>query len=498
MSGLLRKAVREYNHRLSRIYSPRIAALTGTVLVAVIAVLILFIQPIVGMADDGSLNDVLLGTGLGYRPDDFARPVGAYFVRLYVHSTYQPQGISAHRLLIRGAIWLDDLFTHDNLFDIRFLALLYLILYLPAVYLVLRGVAARVKVAAEATFLVILGALILGDGAVLCYFNSLYPDAFCQVFLTYCLGFCLALQHEKGAWTQAGLFGLAIAGSLLTLTESHCAAAGVVLAVFSARQIFMAERTQQTAVMAGVCTVVLMIASLTSATAASSRFTETSKLHSVTNGILLRSDNPGQTLQELNIDPRFETITDMSSYLVYPYATSGTAEIKRDFLSRYSLGSVWFYYARHPFVYASLLELGTRAAFSQARNYVSNYEFSQGAPAQAKNQFMTYYSNFKSDSLPRTFGFLVILLIIYLVLFRHRRGLQHFVLRWTERERQIMLDTFLCLLAIGIADITGVICQSGTAELERYQMLYSACVDGILLLFMAEILHRLNILSVEE
>ena len=60
-----------------------------------------------------------------------------------------------------------------------------------------------------------------------------------------------------------------------------------------------------------------------------------------------------------------------------------------------------------------------------------------------------------------------------------------------------MLDTFLCLLGIGIADITAVILLSGTAELERYQMLYGICIDGVLMLFISEILHRTNILASE-
>ena len=60
-----------------------------------------------------------------------------------------------------------------------------------------------------------------------------------------------------------------------------------------------------------------------------------------------------------------------------------------------------------------------------------------------------------------------------------------------------MLDTFLCLLGIGIADITAVIFLSGSAELERYQMLYGICIDGVLMLFISEILHRTNILASE-
>ena len=84
------------------------------------------------------------------------------------------------------------------------------------------------------------------------------------------------------------------------------------------------------------------------------------------------------------------------------------------------------------------------------------------------------------------------------VLFRRVRGLQRKTILWTERERQVMLDTFLCLLFIGIADITAVIFMSGTAELERYELLYSICIDGMILLFVSEVLHRTNILATEE
>ena len=47
-------------------------------------------------------------------------------------------------------------------------------------------------------------------------------------------------------------------------------------------------------------------------------------------------------------------------------------------------------------------------------------------------------------------------------------------------------------------NITVIILKSGTAELERYQMTYGFCIDVMILLLLAEVLHRLNILSIEE
>lgn len=493
-----RHAVARYNRRMSKLYSLCHAALTGTVLVLLMMVFTLFIPPFSGVADDGSLSGVLLGSGLGYRRQDLTFPTGAYFVRVYLHSAYLPEGVSTHRLIIRFAMWLDDQFTHDNMFDIRFLALVYTVLYLPAVYLTLRGIASRVKVASEATFLVIIGALILGDSAMVSYFNSLYPEAMWQICLVYCLGFSLALQHKEPGWTQTGLVGLLFTGCVLVLTESHCAAVGLVLTVFFARQIMMEDHTVQISLIASVSAAVILIVSVLGATAGTDRFSDASKLHAMTNGVLMRAEDPGKTLESFGIDPRFETLTDMSSYGDFPYALSGNPNIQRDFLSKYSIGSILLHYLKHPLAYFGLLEVSVQSAFHPLRSFVGNFESDSGWPERAVNGQLANYSSFKANSLPQTIGFLFILAIVYWGLFRKRRGLNPHQARFTFRERQIMLDTFLLLLLTGIAHLTAILAVSGTAEMERYQMLCGFCIDGMLLLFVAEILHRLKIFSAEE
>lgn len=493
----LRAGLGWYNRRLGHVYSPGLSAFACAALVLVVALVLLFIPPIVGTADDGSLSGVLLNSGLGYRRQDLENPPGAYFVRLYLHSTYQSQGLSAQRILIRAAIRLDNLFTHDNLFDIRFLAFLYLLLYLPAVALVAWGIASRTKNASEATFLAVLCALVFGDADVLAYFNSLYPEAMWYIFRSYCIGFCLMLQHRKSAWDQFSFIGLMIMGSILVMTEAHCASLGAVLVVFCLRQVMMEQSAHDTKLLALVASVMLLIISTLSIGVGASRFDENSKLHAMTNGVLMRSTNPERTLREFGIDLRFETLADSSAYDDYPYALVGQAEIQRDFLPKYNTVFIVLYYLRHPFEFSGIMELAVRCAFQTARSYVGNYEWSTGFPARARNPIMILYSNFKANSLPRTTGFLFILTLVYFILFRRKRS----SLKkpdWTPRERQIMLDTFLCVLMMGLADLGTVICMSGTAELERYQSLCGGCIDILLLLFVAEILHRLNILSSEE
>ena len=495
--AIFRHAVSWFNQRLSRVYSPNLAAITGTVIVFIMAVFILFFPPFMGVADDGSLTDIMLAAGLGYRSEDLSSPVGAYFTRIFLHSTQQSNGFSTHHLLIQFANWLDNRFTHDNLFDIRFLAAVYLLIYLPAVYLTLRGIVARVRVAAEATALMIVGALILGDASMITYFNSLYPEAFWQVFMIYCIGFCLALQHGTEIWTEIGLTGFMITGACLTLSERHCAAVGIVLMIFCVRQIFMEDSSKQSKMMAVVGIVVLLTASLITVLISSSRFTEASRLHTITNGVMMQASNPEKVLEEFGIDPRFETLADVSTFSTYPYITIGNQDIHRNFLSHVTIWKILLYYMKNPLHFISLLEYGTISAFNPNRRFVGNFEKATGLPERAQNGILIFYSNFKSNSLPQTMGLLIIISVVYVVLFRKQKGLIQKPVRWTNRERQIMLDTFFCMLAAGIADMAAVIFLSGTAELERYQMLYGICIDGILMLFISEVLHRTNILAME-
>ena len=64
------------------------------------SVFILFFPPVMGVADDGSLSKIMYASGLGYRGEDLESPVGAYFTRLYLHSTQQDSGgFSTHRIL---------------------------------------------------------------------------------------------------------------------------------------------------------------------------------------------------------------------------------------------------------------------------------------------------------------------------------------------------------------------------------------------------------------
>ena len=92
------------------------------------------------------------------------------------------------------------LLPNDRIFDIRFLGFLYFILYLPALYLIIRQVCQRVKNFSEGAFIAGVGLLIFSDVGYVTYFNSFYPEAIWFISLLYCIGASMSFQNKRSEY----------------------------------------------------------------------------------------------------------------------------------------------------------------------------------------------------------------------------------------------------------------------------------------------------------
>lgn len=390
-------------------YSPDRIALYGMIVTGIIVFQELFLYHVLGVGDDGSLSSIMKQTGLTYTRADATQPVGAYFVRTYVKTSPQHGGVSLHRNLIETAMLLDDLFTGDGLFDIRFLGAIYLILYLPAVWLFMSQLLRRVKYTSEGIFLAAVCVLVFSDAGYTTYFNSLYPEPLWMILMILIFASLLGLQmRDPGRCLLFILLGTA-AGACLALTESHLAVVSAVLGIFDI--ILMADSGiwGRVRAAAGASAFFLLILSPFSWNNAANRFTVDSKMNAMTLGVLMESTDPAETLSEFGIDRRFEVLADTSQYTDFPVVLTGNEDIRENFLARYSEGDIAMYYLRHPSAMLSLLSLASKAAFQVRRNYIGNYERSAGLPGRARTPLFSLYSNYKGAAVPKTLGFLLIL-----------------------------------------------------------------------------------------
>ena len=484
---------RQFNKWMAKRYTPGFLALIGTFVCLGAALIALFTEPCLGMANDSIGNQKMAQYGLSYRvmdrgedPEQFAS--NEYFTREYERTRNASPIHSSQNLIVHAAMGLDALFTSDNFFDVRFLAAGYLLLYLPGVYLLLRSGLERVHYFSEALALAAAGVLAFSDISYLVFFNSLYPDPIILICLIYIAGGSMSLHTERKA--QAGLqLVITAAGMMLCLLEKRFFLAGIFTAVLLASHSRVLTGSGR--ILAGGLAAILIGSSVFSFYWCDQEFDDVSKVHSITRGILLDAQKPDQVLEDLGIDASYSLLTDQSLYDYYPPSEISNPVLQEGFLDRFSPADVGLYYMKHPGSMVFMWNNAVRSALRLRRDYCGNYERSTGMPAMGKSVFWSAWSIFKERSLPSTIGYVLLLILVFTAM----SGRKVFNRKAVHRWDYIYFVTMLVVTVIGMADITAVICLSGDSQLVQYSMTLGVVLDILLYYVVAEILHKLNILE---
>lgn len=477
------------NRHFSKKWSDSQFTLAVVIAVSVLAAVMLWVSPRhLGMANDGTVTAVMQNSGLSYQEADLEN-ANNYFTRVYQTRYVSPEEHSFQLLLIRLAKSIDFFFTNDQLFDIRFLSILYVLLALPAWWLLSYSIISRVTMFVEKCFLSILCILIFADVSILTYFNSLYPEAIYAIGLCYIFGACMMMQRRSrfmSVYWVALLAGVA----MLCSTRQHCSLIGYLCAIFCISQLRVAEQTISRIGITAIAAICLTTGFLSLAFVQND-FDTTSQIHSMTRGVLLQADDPEKTIREFGIDGSYAMLTDVSLYDTYAMTDEDSYYLQHGFLDQYSTGDIVLYYLRHPGSMLSMLDLGARSAVNLRREYCGNYERSAGMPAKSKSIFFAAYSIFKSRSLPQTIAFVFLLIIVCIVL--SRKGW------WKKKDPDRFYYVYFCTAllaaAIFLFHMAEIICRSGDAQLSQYNFIAGFSMDCLILFTMSELLHRLNILE---
>lgn len=227
----LRKRIAAFDRRMRKRYRPNRLALVTLAVVAVTMVFTLFVPPYLGLSNDGSLDSVMADLGLARMdPDDDA----AYFS--YYQRTFRLSSGTARpgttpvllKITVQAAMGLDELLTgQDGIFDIRCLAVIYVTLYLAALYPLLCGVLSRVKLYSEGLVLAVFSALVFGDTTLVVRFASLYTQPWELILYVVLVDAVFLIPWKKDAWfSHLMVLGAAV---LLVSINPYCSAAILML-----------------------------------------------------------------------------------------------------------------------------------------------------------------------------------------------------------------------------------------------------------------------------
>lgn len=450
-----------------------------------LSALMLWFPAYLGMGNDGSVTRTLQNAGLSYLTADEDN-ANNYFTRIYQTGYSNAQDHSLQLVLIQAARKLDHLFTHDQLFDIRFLSLIYVILALPAWSLLFYSIVSRTATFTEKCILSALCVLVFADASYITYFNSLYPEAVYCIGLSYLFGGCMMLQR-KSRYTLLHWLSIILGVLMLCTTRQHAAVVGFIAAVFCMAQLRVTDRFPGK--IGIVCAAVISLtAGFCGSAFIESDFDDTSRIHAMTRGVLLQSNDPEATLQEFGIDGSYALLTDVSLYDEYPLADESEYYLQNGFLDHCSAQRIALHYLQHPRSMLSMLELGAQSAVNLRRESCGSFERSTGRSPLSKSLVFSAWSIMKLRAFPKTIAFPLLLVIVCIFLAR-KKGVAK---RNPDRFYYVFFCTTILATAVMILNLFVVICCSGDAQLVQYNFIAGFCLDCLVLFTVSELLHWMN------
>lgn len=466
---------------------------TAPPVLAVVAALciqlaVLYIAPVIGMADNGDFYRIINGNGIykldRYEDDQYFKYFSREFGVYQYYNEFETSIVSSQTLFIRAALALDRLFTgDDHLFDIRFLAALISAWSLLAIYLLVDyaswGMRKRYGYCVAA-----LAVLIFNDTAYTAYFNSFFAESVVLVsFLTTMASALLIFQGRRRGKLLFGLYLLSSA--VLISAKQQNAPLGLFLGLLAIPLVFylfrgkiylggLRARRFRTAT-ATACALGIFCLGAVIYVVIPQEFVNINKYHAMTRGVLMASENPEEALEQFEIDPQYSMLDKTTYFERYPAADVEGEMLGTHFYPKYGFVSVSLYYLSHPGELMKMMDIAAKNAYSIRPAVMGNYERSAGKDPGALTSFFTLYSVLKARIVPTTVGFMIIWIMAML-------GLS-----FRDRYRTLVL---LCGILTGLSQIAVSIIGAGDADLSKHLFLYNVSFDFTYFLIVSTVFFR--------
>ncbi|OKP83359.1 hypothetical protein A3844_22225 [Paenibacillus helianthi] len=444
---------------------------------------LLFVQPFVGVADNGDFKRMMNTIGL-----DYYHAAESYADRFFSfsHSRFSYENLfqgfypSSQIVLVLVPRLLAGL-VHGSYFDIRLLAAVYALLLLAATWL-------TVKLGARSSYItgLLLGAgmlVVFYDIGYLAYFNSLFGEPVSMVFmlLTFALGLRLALQERP---TTKGLTLFFIAVLFLICSKIQNAPVGIAFSLIFLRFMTL-NGTGNWRKLARRFAVAVCLVSVMIYVAAPKELKHINLYQTVFFGILNQSPDVKGDLRELGLPEKLEVLAGTNYFEAGTAIKQDDPSLQADFYDRVSHKDVLFFYIEHPSRLVDGMKFAARNSMDLRPYYLGNYEKSEGLPEKALSYTYSTWSQFKREVLPHSLGFLAIFYLLYYagVLFEYFRS--------RELRGRIAGELLMLLGLIGLFSFLVPILGDGRADIGKHLFLFNVCFDMMAVAMFGWLVHKL-------
>ncbi|MGL4849530.1 MAG: hypothetical protein ACRC28_11535 [Clostridium sp.] len=460
------------------------------ILAALIGVNILFIKPIVGMANNGDYFRIISSNNLYYlRDTKNQEPLYfKYFQPKYgvsdLYNTNQKMIVSTQSLLIKPAMLLDKLITgNDKTFDLRYLAIILLGFQLLATYFIMKVFCSYLKSPLSKAIISFLYLFVFMDVGYIAYFNSFFGEGVNIPFFLLSVGFLLyIIRFNKVKWYNILIFS--IVSIIFFGAKQQLAPVGVLLAILLFRVMYY-KRSMEIKVVSITCAIILTFAGIYFYSAIKGDFQYINKYHALNRGILLNEKNPDEILKSMGISTQYSLLENTIYFSPVTQINLNDKKLIKEYYDKIGVGNIIKFYALHPNIMIKMMDLGFREGYDIRPNELGNYTVASGKPPVAKSYFWGGWSYIKAKFFPKSLlaSLIYISIFLYFSIKRYKKG--------NDKEK-LVEEVYYYVLLVGISQIAISLIGAGDADLAKHEFMYNMAFDFLFLVCINNVLIKLE------
>lgn len=472
----MKKCILNYklHNKLIRINYPVLAL--GLVLI--IGILTLFVEPVIGMADNGDFYRIINKSGAYHLNKNNNEIFLGYFIKDYgiykYNNDYENLLISTQSIFIKIAIFLDMFFTKDYILDIRFMSAIFLILQSIGIYLLVKTLINRLDNPKDKLIITLVVILVFCDTGYMAYYNSFYGEGVNICCFLLSIGILMyMIEFNKFTWYNIIFF--AISSFLFFGAKQQLAPMGILIS-FIFIIIASYKNNTKIKILGVILSTIFIISSVIFYQNITGDFKYINNYHSMNRGILLNEDNAEDILKRFNINPQYSLLKETNFFeeikLLNPYDEFLTD----DYYNKFSLDKVLAYYITNPKALFKMLQLGFNNSYSIRPQVIGNYEKAQNKAFGEKSYFFALWSTFKEKFIPKNILVTITTISIYLYI-----SISRFIKGRKANDKKLVFkeEAYFYIFLTGLSQIIISVIGAGDADLAKHVFMYNMAFDLI-------------------
>lgn len=470
--------------QLAPYFSP---AVVSVLIVFFAAVLLLFLPHYTGIADNGTFSKMIYDSGL-YTLKGYDQSYTNYFVREFgILEYFNETGIhwiSSQSIFVNLAVFLNKIFYSSTVFDIRFLAAIYLVSYLGGIYLLTKALTIKDRKKSSYIIAVLIG-FIFSDSAYLAYFNSFYPNA--VVLISYIYMFAAGILFYRKMYSDKVLMLLYVSSAFFLMTSSSQYLFVVAFSVIILAIIGFMNTKLSTRLFALFSVLFILISGVLSYVFIPTSESENNRFQAVSQGSLIVTDKPDEAIAKNGVNPQYGLIKGDNYFDEYLPFNMKSEDVQNNLVKR--TNSLWLmnYYVARPKELGKALSKSMETIYYVQDQSLGNFEKSAGRAPGTKTKVLSIYGEMRQKFFPKTLGFLNLFLLVMILLYvpGFIKSVQQKDIREGLRFMMVLVFSIMALLSLIVVTMT-----FGFNGISPHLMLVPMTLDLLLLLTAAEIFNN--------